>query len=215
MKKIRAGNAGESKGDDQPPQERPLLILGPSSSGSLRSLQRELKVLAPNPGLLATGEDFRLQRHHHRCRQHRPIHELGRVHDTLRFLSRERRFYPRSFSPIRVSRWLSTQAKSPHCPKEIPYTGTVCSDLKTTPKTSCDPAEVVHLRFPREISYFRAAYQDKTASQQKSEADIPVPQSAPGDAESGRNRHRRRRSASVCRCTNARDAGSRHGRHRQ
>ncbi len=36
----------------------------------------------------------------------------------------------------------------------------------------------MRLRFPREISYFRSAYQNQTASQRTSSTEIPVPQAA-------------------------------------
>jgi hypothetical protein len=178
MKKIRAGNAGESKGDDQPPQERPLLILGPSSSGSLRSLQRELKVLAANPGLLATGETFVYSG---TITDAASIAQFtSSAESTTHFVS-----FQENDDFIR-DRFLQFACHDGFDPSEIATLsegdtvyGYGVQRPENAPKTGCDPAEVVHLRFPREISYFRAAYQDKAASQQKSEADIPVPQSAP------------------------------------
>ncbi len=56
MKKIREGNNTEPTGEDPPAPSRPLLILGPSTSGSLRSLKRELSLVGNTPTFVYSGD---------------------------------------------------------------------------------------------------------------------------------------------------------------
>ncbi len=222
MKEIRKGNDTRPSGEDSLAKSRPLLILGPSSSGSLRSLKRELSLLGSYKGV-------RLQRRHHRCRQ---VLATLQTRSTRRFTSHHFRKMMTSsatgFSNSPVTTVIN-RMKSPPSPKATLRTGrALVTDyhrgrkfrkrLKPAgegtrlqdppPEKKCSDAQIVRLRFPREISYFRAAYQNQTASQQTSSPGHPGSAGCGGRAESRGNRNGRRCRSALRRSANAGHPGS-------
>jgi hypothetical protein len=150
---------------------QPLLILGPSFSGSLDSLGQELK----EPAARRTAQEFYVYSGtvtdarsmqwfeavlptagHFASFQENDDHTLeqfidfacnrGYERDAIAVLSEDETVY----GSQRFSEKDSARAKVPSC---------------TNRWVQQDPREVVHLHFPREISSFRSAYQKESAGQ--------------------------------------------------
>jgi hypothetical protein len=213
MKQIRDGNqpAAVSAPGARAAKPRPLLILGPSSSGSLRSLKRELRTLENDPArsgfqafvysgsVTDAGSMFEF------IHPVDPAVHFASFQDNddfirdrfLRFACRNG-YFPDEIATLsegdtaygfgiqdtgRVATAASVlnaqnaeNVNGPYVPAESPPT-----PAPPDQNDNCSPGnlqKMVHLRFPREISYFRAAYQGKTPTQAKSDSDIPVPRSS-------------------------------------
>jgi hypothetical protein len=197
VKEIRKGNGTRPSGEDSLAKSRPLLILGPSTSGSLRSLKRELSLLGSSKAFVYSGG----------------ITDVGSISDFTNQIDPAIHFasFQENDDFIR-DRFLQFACHDGYKPDEIATLsegdtaygsgvsktgpdatrvdansqndskpageGNSRTDQAPPPEKNCSDAQIVRLRFPREISYFRAAYQNQTASQRTSSPDIPVPQAA-------------------------------------
>jgi hypothetical protein len=179
MKKIREGNNTEPTGEDPPAPSRPLLILGPSTSGSLRSLKRELSLVGNTPTFVYSGD----------------ITDATSISDFTKLIGPSIHFasFQENDDYIR-DRFIQFACRDGYRTDEIAtlsegdtaYGSGVqnksdsdgLAKPATSPDEQCSEAQIVRLRFPREISYFRSAYQNQTASQRTSSTEIPVPQAA-------------------------------------
>jgi hypothetical protein len=197
MEEIRYGKDAKSLGEDPLSKSRPLLILGPSTSGSLRSLKRELSSLGSIKAFVYSGgitdaasisdftkqidpaihfasfqenDDFIRDRFlQFACRD-------GYKADEISTLSESDTAYGSGVSKTKDVTGPAANAQKDPMPGG---NGDSESEKTPPPEGNCSEAQIVRLRFPREISYFRSAYQNQTASQRTSSAEIPVPQAAP------------------------------------
>jgi hypothetical protein len=210
MSKIREGNHSEPEGEDPPATVRPLLILGPFSAGSLRSLKRELKLIEnrTTPGAEAYVYSGSVTDAGSMYAFTNPVDSkihFASFQDNDEFIrDRFLQFACHDgYDPSEVATLSEgdtaygfsvqdTNSKSADEASKANAANATAVEANTRKKSSrpaaspsvpqggCSPVDiqrVMSLRFPREISYFRAAYQDRPGSQQTSSADIPVPQS--------------------------------------
>lgn len=206
MGKIREGNHSEPSGEDPWANPRPLLILGPSSSGSLRSLKRELKLFEAKESRRETfvysGSVTDAASMFDFTNPLDPAIHFASFQDNDDFI--RDRFVQFAchdgYSPSQIATLSegdtaygsgvqnadsplanvtsAANAKNAAAAKSRQKSTPAAAPTSADGECSAPEEQMVHLRFPREISYFRAAYQDKTVSQPASGADIPVPQSA-------------------------------------
>ena len=178
MRQIGERNKTDPPGGDPPAKSRPLLILGPSTSGSLRSLKRELTVL---------GDDLKAFVYSG------GITDTGSIRDFTKLIGPGIHFasFQENDDFVR-DRFVQFACRDGYRTDEIAtlsegdtaYGSGVQNkanpDSAEAPSSDekCSDAQIVRLRFPREISYFRAAYQNQTASHPASSDEIPVPQAA-------------------------------------
>jgi hypothetical protein len=206
MKQIRDGK--QSAKDDAPAptsasaksptasaKPRPLLILGPSSSGSLRSLKRELQVLEKSSertwtesfvysGSITDATSMQEFIHPNDQAVHFASYQDNDdfIRDRfLRFACRDG-YYPYEIATLSegdTAYGSGVQTNKVQAPGHGTNSNSAHPDDDDNDKCSAGNLQkVVHLRFPREISYFRAAYQGKTSTPEKSDSEIPVPQPA-------------------------------------
>jgi hypothetical protein len=185
MRQIRDGST-------VPLEYQSLLLLGPNFSGSLDSLRREIQQIPPdlhisNIAVYSGGVTSQ--------------ESMARFRAALKDAKRPVRF--ESFQEndaYAIQMFTSFAASRGYCSSEIailseadtaygnqPPQSSKTSDSNdkesTNEKSSCewpidnpknaDERKIVHLHFPREISFFRAAYQKELAAQAQNAAKIP------------------------------------------
>ena len=182
MEEIRYGNDAKSLGDDPLAKFRPLLILGPGSSGSLRSLKRELSPLGATKTFVYSGDVTDAASIRDFTNQINPAIHFSSFQENDDFVrDRFLQFACHDgYQPAEIATLSEgdTAYGSGVSSSKSAGSGSLKTDEGPPPENDCSDAQIVRLRFPREISYFRAAYQNQTADQRTSSPDIPVPQAA-------------------------------------
>jgi len=181
MKKIRGKSAGKGN---------PLLILGPTFSGSLESLKSEL-LQDHDPGafpdtFVYSGTITDADSMNRFAEPPAPAAQPLPLH----FASfQENDDYVRDqFIQFACSNDYSAEQIAILSEDETVFGGQNSSETPTKEKLEAcakdnrgGPQDVVHLHFPREISYFRSAYQKEVVGQQKPDAAAPGASTLPLD----------------------------------
>ena len=163
----------EMRGRDRA-EDDPLLLLGPSFSGSLQSLDEELSNGVPPErsiyaysGSVTSASSINWFERRNRSSRHFASFQENDDYTLAEFVAfAKSRGYTKSEIAV-----LSED--------ETVY-GAVAPQGGTIPQANDD---VVHLHFPREISFFRAAYQKEVAAQQQPTAKAPRKSTLPLDLE--------------------------------
>jgi|HubBroStandDraft_6_1064221.scaffolds.fasta_scaffold14562_2 hypothetical protein len=198
MEKIRDGNHTEPSGEDPPAKSRPLFVVGPYSSGSLRSLKRELNLLHGTETFVYSGSvtDFESMKDFTTPTDPAIHFASFQENDDLirdrfvQFACKHDGYHAYEIATLSEGDTAygsgvqngPKPAAANQKDKDSPNPSGRSSppdEVSRPPDDECSDSQLVRLRFPREISYFRAAYQDQTATQKSSSTDIPVPQSVP------------------------------------
>ncbi len=169
---------GQSPGGSRPPGKRPMLILGPTFSGSLESLHLELAEAAED-----FGETFVYSG---TVTSARAIHVFdSQVPSGVHFASfRENDEYAlsefvrfasyRGYARNKIA--VLSEDGTAYGAQKILRTNADFEDISGNAQStsgSDESKEALHLHFPREISYFRSAYQKSAASQPSSASSDP------------------------------------------
>jgi len=192
MHEIRSGVAeSHSVGSSR------LFVMGPNFSGSLDSLSRQLRTIPqkqkPSDVFVYSGSVTSAKSVCQFNDQFRPLH--GNADLTVHFASFQEndqfslgqflRFVTyKGYKPEEIAvlseddtaygNVQASQTNTPHSNGQlVPEASTCQEDDVNNQDTSETSSEIVHLHFPREISFFRSAYEKELAAKQDAASKLP------------------------------------------
>jgi len=185
-----------SSGDNSKPQKRrPLYVFGPSFSGSLESLGRQLRTIPekerPSEFFVYSGNvtsEPSIRSFRKGFDPHNPLPALHfasfQENDSFSILQFARFAYCKGYDSKEIAvlseddtaygqalRHLFSEKAS--SPPDEPWLQAKCPDGKANREFDDHFSDIVQLHFPREISFFRSAYEKEQAAKQEAAAKVP------------------------------------------